>query len=180
MLGMLTTYGVQQPMQILPTGIPLAEFNGGDGAAFRRRHGIPADCPLLLHVGRTAFEKNIDFLLHAFKVVVARHPLARFVVTGEGPALGQLKRLARRLEIEANVHFIGYLERSRELLDCYRAADVFMFGSKTETQGLVLLEAMATGLPIVALAELGALDILETQRGALIAPADAEIGRAHV
>ena len=180
MLGMLTTYGVQKPMQILPTGIPLAEFNGGDGAAFRRRHGIPADCPLLLHVGRTAFEKNIDFLLHAFKVVVARHPLARFVVTGEGPALGQLKRLARRLEIEANVHFIGYLERSRELLDCYRAADVFMFGSKTETQGLVLLEAMATDLPIVALAELGALDILETQRGALIAPADADTFAALV
>lgn len=173
MLGMLTAYGVRKPMQILPTGVPLAEFSGGDGAAFRRRHGIPADCPLLLHVGRTAFEKNIDFLLLMFKTVASRQPDARFVVTGEGPALGQLKRQACRLEIEANVHFIGYLERSRELIDCYKAADVFVFGSKTETQGLVLLEAMAMGIPIVALAELGALDILEAQHGALIASADA-------
>lgn len=180
MLNMLTAYGVQKPMQIVPTGIPLEEFRGGDGTAFRLRHGLPLDCPLLLHVGRAAFEKNIGFLLEVFKLIVTRLPQARFVVTGEGPALNELKRLARRLAIQSNVHFIGYLERARELIDCYRSADAFIFGSRTETQGLVLLEAMALGVPVVAIAELGALDILEPRRGALIAPADVPAFAAEV
>jgi glycosyltransferase involved in cell wall biosynthesis len=70
------------------------------------------------------------------------------------------------------VRFLGYLDRHSELHDCYRAADVFVFASRTETQGLVLLEAMALGTPVVALAEMGTRDILEPQRGCRIAPDD--------
>ncbi|HEV7820064.1 MAG TPA: glycosyltransferase [Burkholderiales bacterium] len=172
MLAALTAYGVRSAMTILPTGIPLSELTRGDGAAFRRRHGIPPDRPLLLHVGRVAFEKNIDFLLRMFSRVRAAHPDALLVICGEGPALRHLKQLARRLGVAAQVHFIGYLDRAGALLDCYSAADVFVFASRTETQGLVLLEAMALEVPVVAIAEMGTLDILENGRGALIAPND--------
>ncbi|MDB5812582.1 MAG: glycosyl transferase family 1 [Betaproteobacteria bacterium] len=170
MLTALTAYGVSSRMMILPTGIPLTEQTGGDGHDFRRRYGIPPDRPLLLHVGRAAFEKNIDFLLKMFVRVRERHPRALLAIAGEGPALPHLKRLTRRLKLDAHVYFVGYLERIRALLDCYRAADLFVFASRTETQGLVLLEAMAQGLPVVALAEMGTLDILEDGQGALIAP----------
>lgn len=171
-LSALTAYGVRSPMTVLPTGISLGEFAGGDGAAFRRQHGIPAERPLLVHLGRVAFEKNIDFLLRTLTRVRLCHPDVLLLIAGEGPALPQLKRLARRLQLEANVQFVGNLDRATALLDCFRAGDVFVFASRTETQGLVLLEAMALGVPVVAIAEMGAVDILKAGEGALIAPAD--------
>ena len=70
--------------------------------------------------------------------------------------------------MQDSVQFIGYLDRRTELPDCYAAADVFAFASRTETQGLVLLEAMAAGLPVVALAEMGTVDILGAGRGAIV------------
>ncbi len=172
MLSKLTAYGVRSPMTILPTGICLEDFAGGSGAAFRLRHGIPAERPLLVHIGRVAFEKNIDFLLRMLECVRARHPDVLLVIAGEGPALPHLKSMARGLRLDANVQFVGYLDRATTLLDCFRAGDVFVFASRTETQGLVLLEAMALGVPVVAIAEMGAIDILEVGEGAVIAPPD--------
>ncbi len=172
MSATLTAYGVRSPITILPTGIALAELGGGNGAAFRHQHGIAAGRPVLVHVGRAAFEKNIGFLLRMLTRVRVRHPDVLLVIAGEGPALPDLKRAARRLQLDANVQFVGYLDRARALLDCYCAGDAFVFASRTETQGLVLLEALALGVPVVALAEMGALDVLQPGCGALIAPPD--------
>jgi glycosyltransferase involved in cell wall biosynthesis len=172
MLTALTDYGVRSPMTVLPTGIRCKELAGGDGAAFRQRHGIPAGRPLLVHIGRVAFEKNIEFLLRMLPAVRLRHPDVLLVIAGEGPALPRLKKIVNERHLEASVMFVGYLERATTLLDCFRAADVFVFASRTETQGLVLLEAMATGAPVVSIAEMGAIDILEAGRGAVVASHD--------
>jgi 1,2-diacylglycerol 3-alpha-glucosyltransferase len=94
------------------------------------------------------------------------------MIVGEGPAQHHLERLGERLGLGQNLFFVGYLDRERELLDCYRAGDVFVFASRTETQGLVLLESMALGVPVVALAEMGTRDILGPARGALVAEND--------
>jgi glycosyltransferase involved in cell wall biosynthesis len=94
------------------------------------------------------------------------------LVTGEGPAEASLHKLAKTLDIENNVQFIGYLDRNKELNACYESADIFVFASKSETQGLVLLEAMAQATPVVAIAELGTASILIEGKGALIAPDD--------
>ncbi|NMG04512.1 glycosyltransferase, partial [Azoarcus taiwanensis] len=83
-------------------------------------------------------------------------------------------REAKAAGIASNVRFIGYIDREHELPQCYAAADVFMFSSRTETQGLVLIEAMACGLPVVALAEMGTRDILNSNRGALTPAAEIE------
>ena len=88
-------------------------------------------------------------------------------------AMGDLKAQVRALGLLGAVHFIGYLDRDSELPDCYAAADVFVFASRTETQGLVLLEAMAAGLAVIALAEMGTIDILAPGRGAFCPPAEA-------
>jgi glycosyltransferase involved in cell wall biosynthesis len=168
----LTAYGVRTPLTILPTGIRMQELAGGDGAAFRQRHGIAPQRPVLVHVGRVAFEKNIDFLLRMLLQVRVRHPDVLLLIAGEGPALSHLRSLVRSLLLEDNVKFIGYLDRAGPLLDCYRAGDLFVFASCTETQGLVLLEAMALGVPVVALAEMGTVDILEPQQGSVIARND--------
>ncbi|MBS0003085.1 MAG: glycosyltransferase [Thioalkalivibrio sp.] len=170
----LLAYGVQTPLQVIPTGLDIQRFRDGNGARFRQAQGIAPDRPVLVHVGRVAHEKNIEFLLHVLQRVRVAVPEVLLMIVGEGPARRHLERLARQLGLQSSVLFLGYLDRERELLDCYRAGDVFVFASRTETQGLVLLESMALGVPVVALAEMGTRDILAPGRGALVAREDPE------
>jgi glycosyltransferase involved in cell wall biosynthesis len=174
MFEVLRGYGVETREEIIPTGLEMEDFRGGDGAAFRARLGIKPERPTLVHVGRIAHEKNIDFLLHVARRVRETIPDLAFIIAGEGPALSHLKRLARELRLQETCYFVGYLDRATELLDCYRAGDAFVFSSRTETQGLVLLESMALGVPVVSTAVMGTRDILEPGRGALVAEEDLE------
>lgn len=168
----LQEYGVKAPLHILPTGIPVRQFGNGNRARFRQTHDIAADRPVALFVGRVAHEKNIGFLIEAMATALIRQPELLLMIAGDGPALPALQRQVANSGLGQSVCFIGYLDRERDLPDCYAAADVFAFASRTETQGLVLLEAMAAGLPVYALAEMGTRDILEPQRGGVIAPDD--------
>lgn len=172
MLDVLRRYGVSVLSEVIPTGLQDSSFTPADGQAFRLQYSIAIDRPMLLYVGRVAFEKNIDFLLEMTKLLSENRPDVLLVVTGEGPAEASLHKLAKTLEIEKNVQFIGYLNRNTELNACYESADIFVFASKSETQGLVLLEAMAQATPVVAIAELGTASILIEGKGALIAPDD--------
>ncbi|MEM8996686.1 MAG: glycosyltransferase [Acidobacteriota bacterium] len=168
----LRDYGVTNRMERIPTGLRPEDFEHGDGAAFRRKHGIAPDRPTLVHIGRVAFEKNIDFLLRMLQKMTREVPDVLLVVAGEGPALGSLRRLTRELGLGERVKFVGYLDRGGELMDCYRAADAFIFASRTETQGLVLLESMALGVPVVSTSIMGTKDILDPGKGALVARED--------
>ena len=168
MAGRLGGYGVTTPMHILPTGIALSTPAEGGREAFRECHGIDPARPVALFVGRVAHEKNIDYLLDVVDLARAWVPDILLVIAGEGPALPSLRRLVAERGLHTCVQFIGYLERQNELPACYAAADVFVFASRTETQGLVLLEAMAAGLPVVSLAEMGTVDILGVGRGAVV------------
>ena len=170
----LAAYGVgEDRMHVLPTGLPDSAFDRGDGAAFRLAHGLEPDRPLALFVGRVAHEKNVGFLLEALRTTVRQVPRAMLVVAGDGPALPALRAEVQRLGLGESVRFLGYVSRGRRLADCYAAADVFAFASRTETQGLVLLEAMAQGVPVLALAEMGTREILEGSPGAVIGSARA-------
>lgn len=164
----LLEYGVGTPVHVIPTGLPADRFKPGDGSRFRGEAGLPADRPLVTYVGRVAHEKNIEFLVRMFVAVREKLPRAMLVIAGEGPARESLRRLVAGLGLERDVHFAGYLDRDTALLDCYAAAAVFVFASRTETQGLVLLEAMAQGAPIVSTAELGTRSILVPGCGALV------------
>jgi glycosyltransferase involved in cell wall biosynthesis len=170
----LSEYGVTTAMHVLPTGIPLERFSGGNRQAFRRQHGILSTRPVALFVGRVAHEKNIEFLLQALLHALKGRPDLLLVIAGEGPAMSDLQQRVKALKLQDSVQFIGYLDRQQALPDCYASADVFVFASLTETQGLVLLEAMAAGLPVIALAEMGTRDILNPGRGAISPPNDAQ------
>jgi glycosyltransferase involved in cell wall biosynthesis len=177
----LGRYGVTRPIHTIPTGLDLDELAGGDGARFRARHGIAAARPVMLLVGRVAHEKNIPFLLQVLAAVRPDVPDVLFVIAGEGPALPGLRRAAAAAGLDANVQFVGYLDRRGALLDCYRAADVFVFASRTETQGLVLLESLALGTPVVSTAVLGTKEVLENAAGAIVVREDvAEFAAAVV
>jgi glycosyltransferase involved in cell wall biosynthesis len=168
MRDVLVEYGVATPIHVLPTGLPAASFAAGDGNRFRLQSGLPLDRPLMTYIGRVAHEKNIEFLVQVFLKVRETVPGSMLVIAGEGPARESLRQLVTGLGVAADVCFAGYLDRNTALLDCYAAANVFVFASRTETQGLVLLEAMAQGTPVVSTAELGTRSILKPGCGALV------------
>ncbi|MCG6863099.1 MAG: glycosyltransferase [Chromatiaceae bacterium] len=172
MLSVLETYGVRTPARVIPTGIDLEQFGHGNGGRFRRCHEISADRAVLVHVGRLAFEKNVDFLLRMLVRVKREIPDVLLVIAGEGPARRNLESLSVTLGLRENILFVGYLSRDRELDDCYSAGDGFVFASRTETQGLVILEAMALGVPVISTAVMGTKEVLDGGQGSLIAEED--------
>jgi 1,2-diacylglycerol 3-alpha-glucosyltransferase len=172
MLDVLKQYGIKTPAEVVATGLDDSSFARVDGEHFRMSHDIPLAQPMLLFVGRVAHEKNIGFLLEMHVELIKKHPDALLVITGEGPAEESIKHSIEKLGISNKVRMIGYLDRSHELIACYKAADIFVFASKSETQGLVLLEAMAQGTAVVAIAELGTKSILIEGEGVLIAKDD--------
>jgi len=180
MADVLARYGIRTPASIIPTGIHLDEFRDGDGARFRRAHGIAGERPTLVTVSRLAAEKNIVFLLDVVHALVGEFPNLLFIIAGEGPDAERLKQRAAALRIDENVHFVGNLDRRHGLLDCYRAGDVFIFASATETQGLVLIEAMALGVPIVSTSVMGTATVLRDSASARISSEDVEEFSQHV
>lgn len=169
MMEVLRGYGVTTHAEVIPTGLEPESFVPGNGDDFRRKYGIAQDRPMLLFVGRVAHEKNIGFLLRVVDRVRKDIPEVLLLIAGAGPAREGLEHEAGQLGLAENVMFIGYLDRHTELNSCYHSADIFVFSSRTETQGLVLLEAMAQGVPVVSIAEMGTRDVLREGAGVWIA-----------
>jgi len=166
----LRSYGVRSPLVPLATGIDVESFSGGDGTRVRERHHLPSSAKVLLFVGRIAREKNLDFLFQVTRHLLARDPDIRLLLVGPGPYLPLAAAYVRRLGLERHVVFAGSQPRSA-LKHYYAAADLFVFPSLTDTQGLVLVEAMAAGLPCIAAQATGACDVLEGGRYGLLCPA---------
>jgi len=169
MLNRLREYGIATRAAVIPTGLVLEDFSRDRNNTFKQDHGIDEDTDILLYVGRVAFEKNIEFLIDVFERISERRPGTKLLIAGEGPALPKLKARARSIGLEKEILFVGYLERRKALIDCYQSSSLFVFASETETQGLVLLEAMASGLPVVSTVCMGTRDVLKNGEGCVIA-----------
>jgi glycosyltransferase involved in cell wall biosynthesis len=166
---LLRERGVRTPIAIVPTGIKAGRFSRGDGHAFRVATRIPADAFVVGHLGRLAPEYNLGYLTRSVARFLRIEPGARFVIIGDGPSVPMLKDFCERAGIMDRVHFTGAL-RGPRLADAYRAMDVFAFASKSETQGLVLIEAMAAGAPVVAIDAPGVRDVVEDRRNGRLLP----------
>lgn len=151
--------GVQVPVINLSTGIDIDEFENTDRTWLRQSFGFKENETILLHIGRLGKEKNVPFLLKAFKQILTHKPEGRLVIVGGGPDLKNLQSIAEDLEISEYVTFTGIIPR-KDLINAYAGADIFIFASLTETQGLVLCEAKAAELPVVAVKALGASEMI--------------------
>jgi len=151
--------GVRRPIAVVPTGIDVSSFEHGDGAKVRASAGIPADAFVAGHVGRLAPEKNPRFLAEAAALFLQKEAGAHFLVVGYGPSRQEMQEFFAERKLSGRVHFPGKL-REEELGDAYHAMDAFLFTSKTETQGLVLVEAMCAGVPVVALDAPGVREVV--------------------
>jgi glycosyltransferase involved in cell wall biosynthesis len=155
----LEAAGVERPIHVIPTGLEEARFARGDGAGFRAAHGIPSDAYVIGHVGRLAPEKNLGFLLPAVLDALHRIPGAYALIVGTGDMEESLHAQAAASPQGDRVCFAGVCT-GRELTEAYHAMDVFAFASYSETQGMVVAEAMTAGKPVVALRARGVEDIL--------------------
>jgi 1,2-diacylglycerol 3-alpha-glucosyltransferase len=173
----LRSIGVNRPITIIPTGIPLppeSQLQGEVVQRARQRLEVPEGTPLLLYVGRLAPEKNVMWLLEVFQHVHAACPNAMLAFVGEGPLETALVEQVQALGFSEFVRFPGPIPRN-ELDAIYAAADVFCFPSTTETQGLVVGEARAAGLPCVVVNAGGAPETVRDGEDGFIVPVgDAE------
>jgi 1,2-diacylglycerol 3-alpha-glucosyltransferase len=158
---LVNDYGLVDRFTVIPTGIDVTPYKKANGAALRGEWGWQDDT-VIVSAGRLAEEKNWTTLLQAFALALKKQRTLRLVLVGDGPQAEELRQLAAELDVSERILFTGKVPF--EQIPAYlKAADLFAFASVTETQGLVTLEAMAAGLPVVAVTGPGTQDIVEDE-----------------
>jgi glycosyltransferase involved in cell wall biosynthesis len=164
--------GVGTPIAVVPTGVDLARFAPGDRDVMRRTLGLPPEDVIVLYVGRLDREKSVERILAAFDRIAGTVPKARLVLVGHGTEAERLMHLAGAMRVRERIHFFGVFPHDA-IAACYQAADVFLFASETETQGLVLAEAAACGVPAVTVAAPGCDEVVRDGASGLLTKNDA-------
>jgi glycosyltransferase involved in cell wall biosynthesis len=159
MRDILISREVKTRIEVIPTGVDLSSYQSLNRQWLRKEFGIDEKKQILVHVGRLAKEKNLDFLFGSVANIMKKNKEILFFIAGEGDQKDRLRALAGRLGIQDQVIFHGKMT-PEELVNAYAGGDLFIFCSKTETQGLVVLEAMAAGMPVVAVDAPGIRDIV--------------------
>jgi len=167
MQELLLNRGIKVPISVVPTGVDVQKFAQHDATAWRKQLQLPDKVQLLGHVGRLAEEKNLEYLSHCVAAVLEKCPDAHFVIAGDGSYREQLSDYFDDKSLADRVSFCGVLQ-GQELVDFYAALDLFLFASVSETQGMVLAEAMAAGTPVIALDAPGAREVVNDQNGRLL------------
>ena len=138
------------PVEALSNGIDLSHFTKGPASEeIYKKYAIPKNVPIVLYVGRIDPEKSLDILVNSFKKLIKEAPKAHLVMVGDGTAREKLEKMIKRKKLGSQTHFIGRVIGD-DLSQIYRTGTVFVITSKTETQSIVLMEAMASGLPAIA------------------------------
>ncbi|MEM4272671.1 MAG: glycosyltransferase, partial [Candidatus Bilamarchaeaceae archaeon] len=156
--GILNAHGIQNTV-VIPSGIDYGFYSSGNGNRVRKKHGLGRK-KVILHVGRVVKEKNLELIINEAQSIINKRPDALFMIVGKGPAEEEYRNLVKIKGLSENFIFTGFVPRE-ELPDYYAAADVFAFPSYFDTQGLVALEAMAAGLPVVAPEKSGSADFIK-------------------
>lgn len=167
--NLLIGYGVTRPINVIMTGLELSKFKKDKKVDIRREYKIPASARVLTCIARLGKEKNVAFLLKSFaEAIKSKKNLYLFLISG-GPDQEKLQKLSALLGIEKRVIFAGYLDNSKVIQVLY-ASDLFVFSSKTETQGIVVAEAAACGLPVVIVNDPAFSQIAIHNENALVVP----------
>ncbi len=172
-------YGIKKQVEILPTGVPdekektsLIRSVQVSSMLYKKNPQLKGK-KLLLFVGRIVKEKNLSFLYDVLEKIIQKNKKTALLFVGGGPYQEELKELARERGLEKSVAFTGYIP-GNDLVYFYKMAQVFVFPSKTETQGLVTVEAMLAGIPVVAIGEMGTVDVMQGDNGGFMVKDDAD------
>ena len=172
---LLRQRGVESPITIIPTGVDLAWFSGGNGRKIREALGIPPKGKVIGHLGRLAPEKNLDYLADAIARYLCQDAGGESccLMVGSGPSKETIETTFQKRGV-ADRLFMAGKRTGQELADAYAAMDLFAFASKNETQGMVLAEAMAAGKPVIALDAPGAREVVHSAEVGRLLDADAD------
>lgn len=163
----LIEYGIDRPITVVSNGMDLQRFKGESKKA-------PTSAPKILHVGRISYEKNCDVVLHAFHEILNTFPDATLTIIGDGPAIPSLKKQAESLGMKEKIIFTGFVPNT-ELPAIYPEYDLFLTASTMETQGLVILESLACGLPAVGVDSFAIPELIHDGKNGFVVPSfDAE------
>jgi glycosyltransferase involved in cell wall biosynthesis len=174
----LKAIGVKKRIEIIPTGVPIEKVESRKSKVeSRKKLGLPIEGKILLFSGRLSNEKNIPFLLNAFPAIQAQYPDVYFVLVGSGPKEKEYRGTTGSQQ--HRIIFTGQIPHP-DIYEYYQAADLFVYASLTETQGLVLSEAKACGLPIVALFAGGLVDVVESGLDGYLIPRNEAAFVEHV
>ncbi len=164
----LEDYGVRIPISVNPTGINVGEYQRIDDRAARTRWQIPEKAKILMYVGRIAEEKNITVILEVFRHL-ARKREVHLMLVGSGPEEARYKAWVERHNLTQKVTWTGMLPHA-EVIKLFGVAHIFLFPSVTDTQGIVLAEALAAGAPVVAANKMGPTAIIEDEKNGFLVP----------
>jgi glycosyltransferase involved in cell wall biosynthesis len=166
---LLEDRGVEADIDIIPSGINISRFgkDAGKRNEVREKYGLKPKDVVLITASRIAKEKNIDFLIESFSVIKKSGKNIKFLIVGDGAEKEELERKVKDLNLENEIFFTGLVSRD-EIVGLYQASDIFVFASLTETQGLVAVEAMASGLPVVAIKASGIEDIVKDKEDGIL------------
>lgn len=168
----LRDYNVLTPIEIIPTGINLTDCHKVSIKDAKKKYKIDTKkYNYLITISRIAKEKNVSFLLEAFKILKEKHKNLKFIIIGDGPEREKNEEKAKELGIFDDIIMTGYIERSL-IFPLLKLSKIFIFASKTETQGLVLLEAMSIKIPCVAIDSMGVADVMEDDQGGFLSKED--------
>jgi glycosyltransferase involved in cell wall biosynthesis len=159
MKDLLLRQEVRSPISVIPTGIDTERFAKGNCAGNHKRPGLTKEDVVVGHLGRLTAEKNLDFLFAAAVRFLEENPKAQFIFAGDGPMRAEMTARLDKDPVRPRMHFLGPKEGD-DVVAFYSAIDVFAFASRSETQGLVVAEALASGVPVVALDASGVRDAL--------------------
>jgi len=164
---LLRKRGVESVIEEIPTGVDIQFFSKGRGERIRQDHGIPEDALVIGHVGRLAPEKNLRYLAESVALFLEGNREALFVVAGSGPSKKEIQRIFADRSLSEQLLMLGIVT-GQDLADVYKAMNLFVFSSKSETQGMVLTEAMAAGTPVIALDASGAREVVQDGKNGLL------------
>ena len=177
MKELIRGYGINNRIEVIPNAIHLISFQEDDElkrAEIKRRYKLKEDDKIILFVGRVASEKSIDKIIKALAIIKKRNiSKVKLLIVGNGPAMDELKQLTRTLKVERDVIFTDIVNYE-EIQHYYKMAYVFTIASTTETFGIVTIEALASGVPVVAVKAPGAVDILTDGLDGLLVDNDIE------
>lgn len=162
--------GVSVPIKEIPTGVDIDLFRKGEGKRFRHNFNISGKEPVIGHVGRLAPEKNIPYLARAVSLYLKNNK-GVFVVVGDGDSRQTILDIFNEKDLSDRLIMTG-VKNGSELVDAYNAMDLFVFASKSETQGMVLIEAMAAETPVIALDAPGVREVIMDGKNGRLLPAE--------
>lgn len=177
MKELIKSYGIKNRIEVIPNAIELDSFRQNDELKcleIKKRYNLKENDKIILYVGRIAQEKSIDKIIEALAIIKKKGSNnVKLLIVGEGPALDELRQLVRSLQIEEEVIFTGVVS-NKEIRHYYKIAYLFAIASTSETFGIVIIEALASGIPVLAVRAPGAVDILTDGLDGLLVDDDVE------